>query len=561
MAAELKARLTLNNSQFMRGLQGSLASGKRFGAQLASAGFGVAQAGMAALTVATVAAGAALAVGVKRAYDLGGSLSDISARTGVAADRLVVLQRVFANAGVSQDSLQTSFNRMQRALVEAQDGTNAAAKALQGMGVPLESLLALSPDEQFWKIGQAIQRIGSPAERAAAAMQIFGRSGAELLTVFADGREGLDLASREVGNQAKILGENASRFDSVSDRLGGVGLKLQGFFVGVAAQLLPQVERLLRSFERLDFSGLGRAVARGLLKAGDTFIGTIANPQQAIATLSSLMNGVMAMAGNKLLQALETSRNFFRDGFGSAVQGIGRILLASLLSSFSEATTYLQARIEAATNLLANPKRAKLLGERVFQERALEVAEADKTRFGGLIAGPAANRAEKAQNRLREIDSELARMDYSDLDVEAIASRIRSQGGPRVSMGAEGPMNADQLRASGLALLNRGIAATQAAPARDTFGAGASFTEFGSRMESLRGAGAGLRNSLMTPDPIRPRNLAENQLIGILGRERGEQVIRERRQGANPNDPSVNLLAQLLSKMDAVNGTLKEAFQ
>jgi len=561
MAAELKARLTLNNSHFMRGLQGSLASGKRFGAQLASAGFGVAKAGMAALTVATVAAGAALAVGVKRAYDLGGSLSDISARTGVAADRLVVLQRVFANAGVSQDSLQTSFNRMQRALVEAQDGTNAAARALQGMGLPLESLLALSPDEQFHKIGQAIQRIGSPAERAAAAMQIFGRSGAELLTVFADGREGLDLASREVGNQAKILGENATRFDSVSDRLGSVGLKLQGFFVGVAAAILPRVEELLKSFESLDLSGIGEAVGKALGDAADTFIGILANPKEALATLGSLMNGIMASAGNALVQALETALNFFRDGFPSVIQGIGRILLGTLLSSFSEATTYLQARIEAAVNLLANPERAKLLGERAFQERALEVAEADKTRFGGVIAGPAANRAEKAKARLGEIDSALAGMDYSDLDVDAIAARIREQGGPSIAMGSEGNMTADQLRASGWALMQKGVADTQVASSRDTFGAATAFTQFGSRMESLRGAGAGLRNSLMTPDPIRPRNLAENQLIGILGRERGEQVIRERRQAANPNDPSVNLLAQLLSKMDAVNGTLKEAFQ
>jgi hypothetical protein len=561
MAAELKARLTLNNSQFMRGLQGSLASGKRFGAQLASAGFGVAQAGMAALTVATVAAGAALAVGVKRAYDLGGSLSDISARTGVAADRLVVLQRVFANAGVSQDSLQTSFNRMQRALVEAQDGTNAAAQALQRMGVPLESLLALSPDEQFWKIGQAIQRIGSPAERAAAAMQIFGRSGAELLTVFADGREGLDLASREVGNQAKILGENATRFDSVSDRLGSVGLKLQGFFVGVAAKLLPQVEQLLKSFESLDLSGIGEMVGKSLADAADAFIGIITNPKEAIATLGSLIDGVMASASNAFVRALETGLNFFRDGFGSAVQGIGRILLGTLLDVFARSAADFQARIEVAATHWSDPKNTGALVDRGFADMKQAAIREKLPEAAARGDVDTVNRLMRQLNYWSEVSKKAEGQLTGNDSFESIRDGILANGGPRVAMGAEGEMTAEQLRASGAAMLKSGLSATQIAPARDTFGAGASFTEFGSRMESLRGAGAGLRNSLMTPDPIRPRNLAENQLIGMLGRERGEQVIRERRQGANPNDPSVNLLAQLLSKMDAVNGTLKEAFQ
>ena len=95
-----------------------------------------------------------------------------------------------------------------------------------------------------------------PAERATAAMDIFGKSGATLLAVFAS--HGFGDAAEQIGDQSKILGEDAALFKDVSEKLHLAGLKLQGFFVGVADKVVPMIKPLLDSFAKMDFSKMGQ---------------------------------------------------------------------------------------------------------------------------------------------------------------------------------------------------------------------------------------------------------------------------------------------------------------
>jgi hypothetical protein len=115
----------------------------------------------------------------KQALDVGGQLNDLSANTGVAVADLVVLQQEFANAGKSAEDIGPVFGKMAKSL---QGGS--ADDTIKKLGINLEELKKMTPAEQFRTLGAAINAVQDPSQNAAASMEIFGRSGADLLSLF-----------------------------------------------------------------------------------------------------------------------------------------------------------------------------------------------------------------------------------------------------------------------------------------------------------------------------------------------------------------------------------------
>jgi hypothetical protein len=144
------------------------------------------------------------------------------------------------------------------------------------LGLELSELQSMAPDEQFRRMGQAIGGLSDPAEKTAAAMRIFGRSGGEMLSLF--NNAGLfGQAAEEVGSQAEIMNRNAALFGDITDRMAVVGLKVQGFFVGVADSVAPVIEPLMRWFASQDLAAQGQAfgmaIATGITMLTDGTVG------------------------------------------------------------------------------------------------------------------------------------------------------------------------------------------------------------------------------------------------------------------------------------------------
>jgi hypothetical protein len=251
--------MVLDTTGFNRGIKSAESSMSKF----KSVAGGAAMAGIAAGFAAATAAAAGLAVGVKNVLDIGGALSDLSSRTGVAAGELRVLQEAFKQNGLSADKVGGTLNKMQRVLVEAGQRGGEAAKTFDTLGLNLDSLRAMSSADQLQAIGSAINALPDPAARAAAAMQIFGKSGGELLTLFSNSGA-LTQAAETVGSQAALLTKNANMFDQASDILGSVGTKLEGFFVGVADQIVPAIMPLLEAANSIDLASIGQDLGQGI---------------------------------------------------------------------------------------------------------------------------------------------------------------------------------------------------------------------------------------------------------------------------------------------------------
>jgi hypothetical protein len=227
---------------------------------------GVSKASSAVQGLGTIfAVGAAAIKGMYSAMEAGGALVDLSTRTGVAIDKLTVLQEVFKQAGMAAEDVGPVIAKLQRNLAEAGNGSAGANAKLAQLDVTLKDLQGLGADEQLGLIGEKIAKIPDPAQRAAVAMELFGKSGSKLLSVFSSG--GMDEIAKKVGSQARLLKENAGIFDSVTDNLGMAGNKVQGFFVGMASTVVPQLADAIDELAKIDLAPIGESLGEGIAVA------------------------------------------------------------------------------------------------------------------------------------------------------------------------------------------------------------------------------------------------------------------------------------------------------
>jgi hypothetical protein len=343
----------------LRGLQGNFrtaAAGISRGVgNLASGGLQLAGRGLIGLSTAGVAAGVGLAYGVKRAYDLGGELNDMSAKTGIAVDQLMILNQAGKDAGI--ENLSGAVAKMQKNLAAAaSDGASPAARALDALGLSAGALLQRLPTEQFQLIGARIAAIQNPALRTAAAMEVFGKSGAELLPLFANSGA-LGEAATAIGKQAAILRDNAAGFDAVSDRLGHAGLKLQGFFVGVAVKVLPLLDAVTTRLAGLDLATQGERFGEGIKTAVNFLAGAFADPAALFGTAVQFLKAGVLGAGNLFIAGIKLAGSLLGSpdllsGLARGFAGLGMILQAGLMRAFSVGISYLQAGLEIALEKL-----------------------------------------------------------------------------------------------------------------------------------------------------------------------------------------------------------------
>ncbi len=154
------------------------------------------------------------------------------ARTlGIANEEFQALVLLAKEAGVDTGSLTSLITKSQKALVQGAGGAKELASSFKDLGLNINELLGMSPDKQFEKIVEAISKIENPTLRTATAMQIFGKSGRDVLNLIEEfpaklqeAREFNDRFGISVSNiDARKVEEARDTFERLGEALGGLG--------------------------------------------------------------------------------------------------------------------------------------------------------------------------------------------------------------------------------------------------------------------------------------------------------------------------------------------------
>lgn len=288
--ARLEAILGLNTKGFEKGLARARASANEF-----------AKKGLTVLAAAATAAGVALAAGTKRIIGVGAELKHLSDSTGIAVSDLAVLRRAFEDNGISAESVATTIGKMQRTIVEAGQGLTTYQRAFDSIGLSWTELLKLSPAAQFGAISDALASMPNPTERAAAAMQIFGRAGAKLGALF-QSAGAIEDARKSLGAMPGTLEDMAVTFERIDTILGRLPDKTDQFFAGFASRVGPQLLDPLEKANEQDFTQLGESLGAAVAPLVEALKGDEAWELFAIGARKAVLGfvGLVADAASEI---------------------------------------------------------------------------------------------------------------------------------------------------------------------------------------------------------------------------------------------------------------------
>lgn len=251
---------------------------------------------------------------IKTALDLGGSLSDIAQQIQESAGEVMILQRAFEDAGMSAEDVAGTIAKMRKAIGGTDEFGNSTAKAFDKIGLSVKALMQVSAREQLTQIGAAIMALGTASERAAAVMEVFGRSGARMLTLFSD-RGAFEEAIESLHSVPDTMNRAAGAFDKMSDRINNIKKNMSYFWVGFSEQLLPELDKVTKWVQGIDFSEIGSKIASSVR----TGLNVIANGN-TWELISSSFELVTIKIENAMLTAFANIQNALTSALLSPLQ-------------------------------------------------------------------------------------------------------------------------------------------------------------------------------------------------------------------------------------------------
>lgn len=270
------------------------------------------------------------------------SINDLSARTDIGVEALQGLGLAAKLSGVDTEQFAVAVTRLGVAIGKADPG-GTFDKSLRSINLTLAELRGLSPEQQFAAIGQQISQLPTAAERAAAAVEIFGKQGAALAPLFKAGAASVD----EIVARAERLGivlreDQVANVAELNDTFDLVAATIQGIIGQVTGNLAPIVTALANDFlafvegfngiEATGGTALADRITSSLLDGAEVLAGifdrTVAQFEGFSVTLSDVAQA-FEVGTNILQSVVSAAQSLFNLGqsiISAITLGVGKVL-------------------------------------------------------------------------------------------------------------------------------------------------------------------------------------------------------------------------------------------
>lgn len=239
-----------------------------------AAGLAVLGGGMIAATGAAIA----LTLNMARMAD---ELNDQAQAMGLTVGNLQALRDTYLQLGVSSGTAEGQMQRMQISLQGGDEKTTGAAAAFKKLGLSMEELRTMQPDQALNKTVEAIRGLNSQSLKMKSLRDIFGRGGT-----------GLAAAVNSTNEELKIARDRAER------------LRLPDSMITTLAATHDNVEMLHRSFSNLQmmfatsFAPAVDNMSKSLFDLMTTDTTSMMSGMQAIAVVCAVIYDVLALVVN-----------------------------------------------------------------------------------------------------------------------------------------------------------------------------------------------------------------------------------------------------------------------
>lgn len=204
---------------------------------------------------------------VKSSIDLADRTGKVSEKLGVTTDALSRLQfAVSQTSEVTEGQFNTALQRMVRRLEDASNKGGPLVEQLGSIGLNVENLAAMKPDEAFLNIADAMERTEDQGLKVKTAFALFDTEGVNLVNTLQKGREELSGLGDEAESLGIVISDKAAKQAALfNDNMDVLKKSASGLGVSLASDLLPSMINVTEAMrEGAKEGGLFDAVLAGL---------------------------------------------------------------------------------------------------------------------------------------------------------------------------------------------------------------------------------------------------------------------------------------------------------
>lgn len=299
----LRVDLGLNSAQFTAGLTKAQSGLVKFGKTAAL--------GLAAVATAAAAAGIAMGLAVKHAIDHADALGKAAQKAGVTVTALSRLEYAAKLSDVSLEGLTSGLEKLGRSMADAAQGKGPAA-AFKALGIAVKDGTGNLRDSNvvFADVADRFSRMEDGALKTALAVQIFGKSGADLIPLLNEGRTGLQQMADESDRLGiTISGKTAAAAEKFNDTLTRVGAIMQGVVNKVMEAALPALQSFADTLASPEFASAAQSLATAVITALDRITQAITAIINGISGVISKVNEGLALVNQSPAERSTTQLN------------------------------------------------------------------------------------------------------------------------------------------------------------------------------------------------------------------------------------------------------------
>jgi hypothetical protein len=321
----------------------------------------------------------AIVESVNKAIDSADKLAKASQKFGIPTDNLQVLAHAAELSDVSLEELGASVAKLSKNMIAAEGPTSDQAAAFKALGLSVNDLIKLRPDEAFLKVADAISRYADGTTKTAAVQAIFGKGAANLIPILNQGSAGFEELKKRMQDTGQIMsGAALAAAEKYKDTLTDLNKTKDALIIRIIGDsgLLAAMQRLAQSF--------GEAAGNSQ-KFEDNFGGLVSFIRGSIRDFENLAAGI-----EKVKAALPAANDAAEEGtrawlgFEYGIEGVG------------QAVKPVPAIINETSNEVAQSAKefaAAAIGMKAVQEAAAQFGKAQ------LNFSPEANKNLEAFNK------------------------------------------------------------------------------------------------------------------------------------------------------------------
>jgi lambda family phage tail tape measure protein len=243
--ARLGVVLGINTADFQAGIKSAMQSLEKLEKALPRMG------------LAAAAAGAGLALLVKKGINELDKLDEVSQKIGVTVESLSSLGKVAKIEGMSIDDLAGSLVKLTRTISEANSGSEAAAETFKSMG--LDPSTFKNSEDALLQISDKFSQYRDGLNKTALAVELFGKSGAGMIPFLNQGSDLIKQIRGELDSFGNASTKAAAEAAEFNDRMSKMGIVVNTLFQKFVSELLPSLNNFTQAlFDTFTYSDMLR---------------------------------------------------------------------------------------------------------------------------------------------------------------------------------------------------------------------------------------------------------------------------------------------------------------